>query len=554
MRSRGAFTVVIAGGGVAAIEAALALRELGQERVSVEILGSDPRFWYRPVAVAEPFGLGEVRHFELPGLAGAAGATFTLATLASVDAREHVVHTSAAAALPYDALLIACGAVPKPAVPGALTFRGPADTERVRELLAEIEAGEVRRVAFAVPWGAAWVLPAYELTLMTAAWLAARDIRDVELALVTPEEEPLQLFGSAVSEAVRELLDERRVALHTRVYPGEAREGELGLVPDGSIAAERVVALPRLHGQRIDGVPQTIDGFVPVDPHGRIIGVDDVFAAGDITSYPVKQGGIAAQQAEAAAEAIAALAGVALAPRPFQPVLRGLLLTGRAPRYLRRNLMDPEDFSGASEAPLWWPPTKIVGRRLAPFLAELGGVEVPAESPSADALPVEVELGARDVERLAAHRFYPPLDQAAQVERGEGSARTVGDVMSAEPLVAVSEDTVAEVAARMTERDVGGVLVTDSGRLVGILTSSDLLRAWVTHGGLGTAPVRAWMTVDPVAVNTVTTLHEAILLMAEYGVHHLPVVEGGRPVGMVGLGDVARSALAESRPAIGLGF
>ena len=63
-----------------------------------------------------------------------------------------------------------------------------------------------------------------------------------------------------------------------------------------------MIALPSLSGQRIDGVPQTRDGFVPVDRHGRVDGLPDVYAAGDITRFPVKQGGLAAQQADAAAE------------------------------------------------------------------------------------------------------------------------------------------------------------------------------------------------------------------------------------------------------------
>jgi hypothetical protein len=68
--------VLIAGGGVAALEAALALRELGEGRVSVEIIAPEPEFWYRPLAVAEPFGLGAVRHFDLAELASGAGASF----------------------------------------------------------------------------------------------------------------------------------------------------------------------------------------------------------------------------------------------------------------------------------------------------------------------------------------------------------------------------------------------------------------------------------------------------------------------------------------------
>ena len=147
-------------------------------------------------------------------------------------------------------LFIACGAAPRPAVDGALTFRGPADTERIEHLLAEIEAGEVRRVAFAVPAGAVWSLPVYELALLTAGWLAARGRDDVSLALVTPEVEPLHLFGDEASAAVRVLLEAHGIVVHTQAYPAEAREGELLLVGGDVLPADRVVALPRLQGQR----------------------------------------------------------------------------------------------------------------------------------------------------------------------------------------------------------------------------------------------------------------------------------------------------------------
>src|SRR6266511_3834380 len=101
--------VLIAGGGVAALEAALALRELGEGRVSVEMLAPEPEFWYRPLAVAEPFGLGAVRHFDLAELAAAAGATFSPGALSAVDAGSRLAHTSVGSSVPYDVLLVACG-------------------------------------------------------------------------------------------------------------------------------------------------------------------------------------------------------------------------------------------------------------------------------------------------------------------------------------------------------------------------------------------------------------------------------------------------------------
>jgi sulfide:quinone oxidoreductase len=540
--------VLIAGGGVAALEAVLALRALSEDRFSVELLAPEPEFWYRPLAVAEPFGLGEVRHFDLAELAAAAGAIFSPGAVTAVDVGARGVETSLGSSIAYDILLVACGAIPTPAVAGALTFRGPADTDRFRQLLGEIEAGEVRRVVFVVPWGAVWSLPLYELALMTAAYVAERDLGGVELTLITPEDEPLQLFGRAGSEAVRGLLEERGISVQTGACAVELVDGELRLVPEGSVPTERVVALPRLRGPRIDGLPQTIEGFLSVDANGRVRGLSDVFAAGDITSFPVKQGGIACQQADAAAELIAAEAGADLKPQPFRPVLRGLLLTGRQPRYLRHELAGGAgDASEASPEPLWWPPAKIVGRYLAPFLGAFAGVEPPPEAPAASgAVPVEVELEPERVERLAALRLEP----ASEAE--EDGVPTVRAVMTADPLIVAPEDTLGELAERMREREVGSALVADYGRLVGILTARDLLRAFAGRVHPSEARAREWMTAEPVAVPAETPIDVALTLMTEYGVHQLPVVEDERPIGLVGLRQAARRA--RSRARIGLGF
>ena len=538
--------VLIAGGGVAALEAALALRELAEGLVDVEFLCPEPHFWYRPLAVAAPFRLGEVRRFELDGLTRALGARFTLGALVGVDPWRRVAHTSNNVEIEYDTLLVACGAVPTPAIPGALTFRGPADTEKIEHLLQEIERDVVRSVAFAIPWGAVWSLPAYELALLTAAHLKAHRIRNVELTVVTPEEEPLQLFGSPAVDAIRELFSERGVALQEGAYAGEFADGELRLIPEGYVPADRVVALPRLRGTPIDGLPQTVHGFVPVDAHCRVAGLDDVFAAGDITSFTVKQGGIAAQQAHAAAEAIAAAAGADVSPQPFRPVLRGLLLTGGESRYLRRELgAQPEREPVAGSDPLWWPPAKIVGRHLAPFLASLADAEAPPELPSSmpGALSIEVELDPQSLARLRSSGLRLDQDPAGESDR-------VDVAMRGEPLVVAPEDTLGEVAELMLERDTSAAAVAEYGRLIGILTGSDLLRASGARVHPSEARVRQWMTAEPVAVSTGTTLAAAATLMGEYGIHHLPVVEGERPVGMLSRDEVSRYAAAP----VGLGF
>jgi sulfide:quinone oxidoreductase len=378
--------VLIAGGGVAALEAALALRELAEERVAIELLAPEPEFWYRPLAVVEPFGIGRVHGLDLGELAEEIEAGFTLDALASVDAERHVATSVGGAELEYDALLVASGARPTAAVEGALTFRGPADSEAFRRLLAEVTSGAVRRLVFAVPGGVTWSLPLYELALLTSAFV------DAELTLVTPEDAPLALFGSAASAAVAQLLADRGVAVHTGTYPVAVEGGCLRVAPGKDIPADRVVALARLRGAPVAGLPRDAHGFIPVDPDGRVTGVDDVFAAGDATAFPIKQGGLAAQQARAAAESIAAAAGADVEPQPFRPVLRGLVLTGGAPRYLRAELAGGAgETSVVQTEPLWWPPGKVVGKHLAPFLADRAGfvLSPPAE---ADALAVNVDL------------------------------------------------------------------------------------------------------------------------------------------------------------------
>jgi sulfide:quinone oxidoreductase len=390
---RGETKVLVAGGGVAAVEAALALRVLAGELVDVELLAPEHHFWYRPMSVAEPFGLGEARRFDLAELAAAAGASFTPAALVGVDVTRKVARTSTGA-IAYDALLIACGAEPQPAVPGAVTFRGPADTERVEQVLAQLKAGEIRRLAFVAPAGAVWTLPLYELALLTASHVATGAGREVELIVVTPEREPLALFGPAATEAIEVLLADAVVDVRTGAYADALVDDELVLAGDRPIPADAAIALPRLRGRPIDGVPQTVEGFVPVDSHALVVGLRDVYAAGDVTSFPVKQGGIAAQQAEVAATSIAISAGADIEPSVFRPVLRGVLLTGGTSRFLRRELTGGfGETSFAGTEPLWWPPAKIVGRHLAPFLAMLAGVEAPpARAAPPGSVDIEVKL------------------------------------------------------------------------------------------------------------------------------------------------------------------
>ena len=362
-----AFRAVIAGGGVAGIEAALALYALAPDLVSVELVSPEPEFAYRPLAVAEPFGQGHVHMLDLRTIAGDIGAELRIAALAGVDGAGARALFDDGTEAKYDALVIACGTKLVPAVPGADTFAGVGDVEMFRRLLDDIDAGDVGSVAFVVPHGVVWPLPIYELALMTARRPARHEAK---LILVTSEEEPLGILGPAATHAVSELLEEHGIGVRAGVLPMAVRDGTLTLAPAGAIEADRFVALPEQHGIELSGVPRLPGGFIRVDDHGRVDGLENVFAAGDITNYSAKQGGVAAQQADAVAEVIAAEAGAAILPEPFRPVLRSVLLTGNGPRYLSSRMRGSSEVSSvATTQPFWSPADKIAAPFLAPYLA-----------------------------------------------------------------------------------------------------------------------------------------------------------------------------------------
>jgi sulfide:quinone oxidoreductase len=383
--------VLIVGGGVAALEATLALRALAKDLVDIELLAPDEDFVYRPMAVAEPFRQGEARRFPLARLVELAGGRLTSGTLHQVDLERRIASTADGAELDWDVLVLALGARTREGIPGSLTFRGPEDRAALTELIDEAASGQVRSLTFALPTLAAWPLPLYELALMAKIGLEDTGATEVVIEVVTPEAEPLAVFGREASASVKQLLETRGIGLREHTTPVVFRHGALVVVPGRAIRTDRVVSLPIPQGRRIPGMPDDGRGFIRADQYGRVESREDVYAAGDITAFPLKQGGIATQQADAVAESIAAQAGVSITPAPFRPVLRGLLLTGLTPRYLRASLLD--DASAVDSEPLWWPPAKIVGRYLAPFLAEHVGLSAePPPAAVAAGLQVDVEL------------------------------------------------------------------------------------------------------------------------------------------------------------------
>jgi sulfide:quinone oxidoreductase len=393
MPSGDPYRVLIAGAGVAGLECMLALRALAEERVEIDVLSPESEFAYRPVSVAQPFGAGEVHRFPLAELLSPAGATHRQDALTAVRADDRQVTTAAGDVLDYDALVVACGGRTGEKLPGALVFRGAADSHAVQGLVDDLAAGRAGRVVFAVPSGRVWALPLYELALLTASHLARIGRTDAELTLLTPEHAPLAVFGPAACRAIGDLLASRGIAVVSGIHPVAFEGRELRGTSGVRLPADRVVSLPRLAGPSIPGLPSDAEGFVVTTDQGSVQGLHGVYAAGDAVSFPINQGGIAAQQADAVAERVAARAGARVTPRPFRPVLRGLLLTGGVPRYLRSDAAGGRgDTSEVATEPLWWPPTKVAGRYLAPFLADLAGHELPGTPAVPGAVEVHREV------------------------------------------------------------------------------------------------------------------------------------------------------------------
>lgn len=361
--------VVIVGGGVAALEAALALHDLAPGRVDLTVLTRATEYVVRPMTVLEPFAYPLARRYPVDAVLGDA-ATHVVDDLEWVDAAARTVATRGGRTLPYDALLIASGAKPAVRYAHAITMDDRKLDTLLHGMLQDIEGEYLRRIAFVAPERAGWPLPLYELALLTSrrAWSMGVPL---ETVVVTPEDRPLEVFGSTVSHGVLELLHAADIDVHTSASAEVPQRREIVVNPgERRVQVDRVVALPELFGPSIVGLPQDEFGFLPVDDHGQVDGAGPVWAAGDVTTFPIKHGGIAAQMAVVAARSIAARAGAPVDAPPLEPVLRGVLLTGGQPRYLSARRVGGHAFDStitvaAENDPIDKIATRYLRRRLA---------------------------------------------------------------------------------------------------------------------------------------------------------------------------------------------
>lgn len=368
-----AFKVVIAGGGVAALEAALAVHELAGERVAVTLVAPNREFRYRPLLVREPFTPAVTAGYSVAEIAERAGAQLLVDSFKWLDPAGRVLHTGDGHRLHYDAVLLAMGARTHPRFRDAVTLDEDHISEQLAAFVSAIDRGTVRRVAFVVPSLPIWSLPAYELALMTASRAAAND-QELEVLLVTPEDQPLAALGVNASAEVADMLAEAGITTITSASCQIREPGRIDVYPlRSSIHVDQIIALPEIYAPSLPGVPTSAErGFVTTDSHGAVHGLARVYAAGDITDSPVKHGGLSADQADVAAHAIAALAGAPVEPRPLRPALHVMLLGAARPLFIRSQMLGEHGVDlELSNDPLWQPAEKLHSEYLGPVLAEL---------------------------------------------------------------------------------------------------------------------------------------------------------------------------------------
>ena len=333
--------IVVVGGGVAGLETLLALRTLAGERLELTLVTTQKAFSYRPLAAAPPLGIGRAQPLPLERAAHEMQATLVTDTVEAVDPEHGFVRSASGEAIPYDALVLAYGAKAVPSVANAVTWDERSRPYFLGGLMADIDQGHVQRLAIVIPPGPTRAVRGYELGVVVARE-ASSVSATVETTIVAPSRSALFDLGrrgakvvsaelraagvNLVSPAGAEVEPGQppAVVMHSRgPAPEDASTVELPRLDtrpaaavepgtDGFIEADRILALPELRGRAIAGVAADAKGFVDIDDHGRVLGLDQVWAAGDATGSPLKSGAASVAQAGAVAADISAYFGASV--------------------------------------------------------------------------------------------------------------------------------------------------------------------------------------------------------------------------------------------------
>jgi sulfide:quinone oxidoreductase len=379
--------VLVAGAGVAGLEAALALWDLAGDRVDVALHDPSREFAYRPFGIGEPYGTTRAFRYDLRSLSELCGASLDASAIAAIEPERRIAITRDGERVLYDHLIVATGARMLWAVPGAATYWGVAEEGQVGDLIAKLRSGRLNRLVLTMPAGHTWILPLYELALLAANVLDKTANERTRITVVTPEAAPLEIFGSRAAEQTSALLAERHVDVIAGARPISFAAGRLRIDPGADVETDAVITLPRLEGRRIGGIPHDEDGFIAIDENGSVVGLERVYAAGDVSSLSFKQGAFATQQADTVAESIAAAVGVGIKPRPAGPQVQAVLWTSQGPRYLSGGNGDDRASSPSQRHLELLHNGRLTARYLSPLVDSLlaGSDSPPAEPAAAEA-------------------------------------------------------------------------------------------------------------------------------------------------------------------------
>lgn len=116
---------------------------------------------------------------------------------------------------------------------------------------------------------------------------------------------------------------------------------------------------------------------------------------------------------------------------------------------------------------------------------------------------------------------------------------TIRDIMTSNLVTVDRDTTVAQAATVMAEKRVGSALVMDGDSLVGIFTERDIVRALSQDFDAPGHPISHWMTVDPMTITPESSPEDALDTMLSRGFRHLPVLDGGKVLGVVSIRDLS---------------
>ena len=385
--------VLVAGGGVAGLEVLLALRHLAGDRVERTLLTPEDEFVYRPMAVAEPFARGHAQRHRLDAIAQDLGARLVRGSLADVDDRTRTATTSAGERLSYDALVVAIGARSELALERASTWTPESDGEIYRRSAARCRGGLHQAPRVRDP----------ARRRLAAARLRARPDDCLGRARHGHQRRPdhdLHAGGRAAGavrrrrrQALREDLDELGIQVVTSAYVADAPDGQLVVEPGARrLEADRVVALPRAAGPALPGVLNDAHGFIRCDRTARSTTPPPCGRRATRSRSPSSRAGWPRSRPTRSPRRSPRAPAPTCDPQPFRPVLRGVLLTGRGQAWMRNVVAGGDGEGEAQRRALFWPPTKIAGRYLSPYLAALDHAQAIGEIPQPSGHPVELDL------------------------------------------------------------------------------------------------------------------------------------------------------------------